>query len=327
MLTQISELNYVQPQSLPSLASSESTNPEPTSAGFVKLESTTSELTTSEFTNPEFTNPESTRLDSFNPEPFNPEPFNPASSDGCYQIVKEVLQRNRHQLRTPLALLRLYTDLLQATVSDAQAQSWIGQLQTAIEEMSSSLDHLTDINYVAGLNQTQNPQSFKHPQRPHLAGQHQAEPSQKDRYPEGCDLRHVWEHCCQSLHLWIEQKQLQMVGDTQSLWVGVDPWKMSQILQNLLNNAIAFSPIAGQITCRWQIVQADVVLTLSDSGPGLSADDLRELGTKFYSRRPGGTGLGLAIVRQILQDYHGHLWATNRPSGGAEFCVILPRSR
>lgn len=217
------------------------------------------------------------------------------TSEGGQSQLQEILQRQRHQLRTPLALMLLYVDLLKTTVVDRRSQDWLQHLHTTIQEMHISLDHLT--------------------QSPDSANQ-----------LDLCDLRQVLHQCLQEMHLWIEQKQLKLVCDAEPLWLRVDEWKIKQVFQNLLTNAIAFSPIAGHITCTWQTFQTEVLIKINDNGPGLSGADLRSLGTPFYSRRLGGTGLGLSIAKQIILEHQGSLWGSNLPDGGAQFCIMLPRS-
>lgn len=209
--------------------------------------------------------------------------------------LREVLQRNRHQLRTPLALMLLYVDLLKTIAVDSRSQEWIQNLRTTVEEMHISLNHLTEITV-----RTEKIDYF--------------------------DLRSLIAQTVQGMQPWIQQKQLTVVYDPQPLWVRVDEWKIKQVFQNLLSNAIAFAPTGGQITWEWQIFQTEVLIKISDNGPGLSVEDLRSLGTPFYSRRPGGTGLGLSIAHKIVLEHHGSLWGDNLPDGGAQFCITLPKS-
>jgi signal transduction histidine kinase len=124
---------------------------------------------------------------------------------------------------------------------------------------------------------------------------------------------------------WLKEKHIQLIYDHQPLKLHINGWKIKQALQNLLSNAIAFSPPERQITCEWQVFQTEVLIKIRDEGPGLSAEDLRSWGTPFYSRRPGGTGLGLAIAKEIIAEHKGSLWAENLPQCGAQFCIVLPR--
>ena len=104
----------------------------------------------------------------------------------------------------------------------------------------------------------------------------------------------------------------------------VDRLQMQQVFDNLLSNAVHFSPLAGTITCSWQIFQNEVSIQVSDEGSGLSPEDLQKIFNPFYSRREGGTGLGLTIARKIVLSHQGSLWAQNVKSGGARFSLILP---
>jgi len=225
-------------------------------------------------------------------------PLQPRSELDQPQIYA-VMQRARHQLRTPLALILLYADLLKTTSLDARSQEWLENLHLTAESMHISLEHLTEV--------------------PTPTAPLTDESFQKH------DLRELLDQCCQELQPWITEKHLILNCHAPTLWLPVDGWKIKQVFQNLLSNAIAFSPVAGQITCEWQSFQTEVLIKLSDHGPGLSAEDLRSLGTPFYSRRPGGTGLGLSIAKQFVLEHRGSLWAKNLPEGGAQFCVMLPR--
>ncbi len=209
--------------------------------------------------------------------------------------TKVALQRTRHQLQTPLALILLYADLLKQTAMERQTLEWLESLHTTAENMHISLTHLTDAASTADCG---------------------------ERY----NLRQLVMQCCQELQPWIAEKQLTVVYGSQALWLQVNEWQMRQVFQNLLHNAIAFNPIGGQITCEWQGFQREVLIKVSDQGTGLSAEDLRSLGTPFYSRRPGGTGLGWSIAKQIILEHRGSLWAENLADGGAQFCLTLPRT-
>ncbi|MBD2119522.1 sensor histidine kinase KdpD, partial [Trichocoleus sp. FACHB-262] len=202
----------------------------------------------------------------------------------------------RHQLRTPLALMLLYIDLLTAATRDSRSQEWLKNLRHTTEEMHTSLNYLTEVD---------------------------AAPDQRFG---SYDLHQLFEQCNQAMQPWLQEKQLRLGYDGPSLELWGDRWEIKQVLQNLLSNAIAFSPIGGRITCEWQSFQTEVLIRIRDEGPGLSPEDLRLWGTPFYSRRPGGTGLGLAIAKQIVLKHKGSLWAENLSERGAQFCIVLPRT-
>ncbi|NJO86091.1 MAG: ATP-binding protein [Synechococcaceae cyanobacterium RM1_1_27] len=102
------------------------------------------------------------------------------------------------------------------------------------------------------------------------------------------------------------------------------PFLLSQALENLLSNAIEFSPPGGEIICTCRPLGMRIVITIADQGPGLSPEALQSAFTAFYSSRPHGTGLGLTIAQKIVTDHNGLLWVENRPTGGAQFSIGLP---
>ncbi|MEM9882233.1 MAG: ammonium transporter [Planctomycetota bacterium] len=107
--------------------------------------------------------------------------------------------------------------------------------------------------------------------------------------------------------------------------------KLMQVLRNLLNNAMKFSPAGGVIEVGLALRGGAVRLTVRDDGPGIPADELEAVFDKFVQSSKtksaaGGTGLGLAICRQIVQGHAGGVWAENAPDGGAVFVVEWPKN-
>lgn len=107
------------------------------------------------------------------------------------------------------------------------------------------------------------------------------------------------------------------------------PERLAQVIENLLANAVSFSPANGVVLVSVRREQATVVVDVDDSGPGIPPEHLdRIFGRFFTSRPPGGDaphdGLGLAIVRALVEGYGGSVGAANRPGGGARLTVKLP---
>jgi signal transduction histidine kinase len=100
-----------------------------------------------------------------------------------------------------------------------------------------------------------------------------------------------------------------------------DRARVSQVLQNLIENAVHFSPQGGRVHVA--LVAAGgpeeewVECAVGDSGPGFDPADLPRLFEPFFTRRRGGTGLGLSIVKRIVYDHGGEVSAENHPQGGA----------
>jgi PAS domain S-box-containing protein len=109
--------------------------------------------------------------------------------------------------------------------------------------------------------------------------------------------------------------------------VQADAARITQVLQNLIENAVHFSPPAGQVEIALRTAQIEgsplVECTVKDSGPGFDPRDLSRLFEPFFTRRRGGTGLGLSIVKRIVYDHGGEVTAENHPDGGAVVRVTL----
>lgn len=103
--------------------------------------------------------------------------------------------------------------------------------------------------------------------------------------------------------------------------------QIKQVFDNLLSNAVHFSPNSGTVYCNWQVFKEEVFIQVSDEGKGISPEDLLNIFNPFCSHRPGGTGLGLTIAKKIVLDHQGSLWAKNLLGSGAQFCIILPKNK
>jgi PAS domain S-box-containing protein len=113
--------------------------------------------------------------------------------------------------------------------------------------------------------------------------------------------------------------------------VSLDADKIKQVLRNLLDNAIKFSPEGEGIDVAICRVDGSVRVSVCDQGPGIPQDELEAVFDKFVQSSKtktgaGGTGLGLAICHEIIAAHKGHIWAENRPGGGAVFSFEIPLS-
>ncbi|HVS86060.1 MAG TPA: HAMP domain-containing sensor histidine kinase [Gaiellaceae bacterium] len=109
-----------------------------------------------------------------------------------------------------------------------------------------------------------------------------------------------------------------------------DPHRFTEAVENLLSNAIKFTPESGSVELELREDGAFVTLVVRDSGPGIDADDLPHVFERFYRARSAegipGNGIGLAIVEAIASAHGGSVRAADRPEGGAEFELSVPRA-
>lgn len=116
----------------------------------------------------------------------------------------------------------------------------------------------------------------------------------------------------------------------RDIWCEIDTDKMMQVIDNIMNNAIKYSPDGGVITARLMESQEQVVISISDQGLGIPRQDLTKVFDRFYrvdkarSRKQGGTGLGLAISKEVVEAHGGHIWVDSREGHGSTFFISLP---
>jgi two-component system sensor histidine kinase VicK len=114
------------------------------------------------------------------------------------------------------------------------------------------------------------------------------------------------------------------------IWVDLDTSKFTQVIDNIVNNAIKYSPDGGVITARMIDAGNQVVLSISDQGLGIPRQDLNHVFDRFFrvdkarSRAQGGTGLGLAISKEIVERTGGHIWVESSEGKGSTFFIGLP---
>ena len=129
-----------------------------------------------------------------------------------------------------------------------------------------------------------------------------------------------------------EEKKYELVRDypITSVWIEIDTDKMTQVIDNILNNAIKYSPDGGKITVTMKTTDDQMILSISDQGLGIPKQDLPRIFDRFYrvdrarSRAQGGTGLGLAIAKEIIKQHKGFIWAKSIYGKGSTFTIVLP---
>jgi len=119
--------------------------------------------------------------------------------------------------------------------------------------------------------------------------------------------------------------------------IQADRPRLTQVLMNLLHNAIKFTPPGGRITIGAELMPGSetngssrqrILFRVCDTGVGISAEDLPRIFERFYkvdrARSGGGTGLGLAISKHLIEAHHGEIWAESREGEGSRFYFSIP---
>jgi two-component system phosphate regulon sensor histidine kinase PhoR len=222
------------------------------------------------------------------------------------QIRRDFVANVSHELRTPLTAIKGYAEALMDEPADAEARQRFLEI---IHRHSTRMERLVkDLLRLARLD----------------AGQESAELSR-------CDAEALITSLVNDFAPAAEEKrqQLHTAVTPQACTLVIDAAKLHDILRNLIENAINYTPEGGTITISADVHDGRYRVTVTDTGPGIPEEDLSRVFERFYrvdkSRaRPGGTGLGLAIVRNLVHVLGGDVEAANGAGGGAVFTVTLP---
>jgi two-component system, OmpR family, sensor kinase len=153
------------------------------------------------------------------------------------------------------------------------------------------------------------------------------EPMKRIRF----DLSRIVRECVDLVQPIADERGVKIHCDLRGLECDGDPDRIAQVITNLLTNAIQYNKEQGEVRLSAQIQNGTAVLTVADTGHGISADDLPHVFDRFYradqarTSLSGRTGLGLAISKAIVAAHGGNIEVTSQPGAGTTFTVRLPR--
>jgi signal transduction histidine kinase len=222
-------------------------------------------------------------------------------------LKDEFIQNVSHELRSPLALVRGYAEMLDAgelgELTPAQ------QMPVAVIARRARMlsDLVKDITMIL-----------------------EAEVSPPD--PEPVLWDELARNAVEDFQVAAQQTELTLRAEISPGLPPVcgAPTYLRRVLDNLLGNAVKFTPAGGTITVRLRRDEDFVALEVSDTGVGIPADKLARIFERFYqvdgsaSRRFGGMGLGLALVREIVEAYEGRVMVESQVGQGSTFRALLP---
>ena len=226
---------------------------------------------------------------------------------------KEFVSNVSHELRTPLTSMRSYLEaLLDGAWKDPEiAPQFLRVTQEETDRMIRMIKDLLDLSRM--------------------------DSGRAVLDLEYLNVNELFDHVIKRFEMMIQSSDKQSKAFSikrefteRQLWVEVDADKMIQVLDNIMNNAIKYSPDGGTIKCGLVETNDSVVLSISDEGMGIPKRDLTNVFDRFFrvdkarARSMGGTGLGLAISKEVVQQHKGKIWVESTEGKGTTFYISLP---
>ena len=226
---------------------------------------------------------------------------------------KEFVSNVSHELRTPLTSMRSYIEaLIDGAWKDPELAP--GFLDVAQSETDRMIRMIQDLLHLSRIDS-----------------------GKSELQKELIDLTALFTNVLTRFDMLLESEEYCNNNYTikrnlldEAIFVDIDPDRIVQVLDNVMNNAIKYSPEGGTITCTMAIKGSQVIITIKDEGIGIPAEDLDHIFDRFYrvdrarSRAMGGTGLGLAISREVIEQHDGEIWAESIERDGTTFYIALP---
>ena len=228
-----------------------------------------------------------------------------------YRIEHGVVEQRRfvadasHELRTPLAVMRAELEVaLRADDPAADASEVLDSTAEEVARMSKIVDDL-------------------------LTLAHRDENS-LELLLAPVDLGEIAAEVAGQLLPLAEEGGVQLVVEAPSVPVVADQARVTQVVTNLVDNAVKYTGAGGSVRVRVWEEASGGGLAVTDTGPGIGPEDLPKVFDRFFrldaarTRARGGSGLGLAICRELVEAHGGRIWAESVPGAGSTFTLTLP---
>jgi signal transduction histidine kinase len=223
------------------------------------------------------------------------------STDARKQMTADIA----HELRTPLSLILGHAEAVHDGVLPPNRENF-----EIIREEAVRLEHLVDDLRILSLAD---------------AGELSINLQEVSAQKLLSDIQATYFHIA-------SQKDVKIQSDVASdiPMLNIDPGRMTQVLTNILDNALRHTPQGGRINLSAQKVRDSVELSIQDSGPGIEGEDVNRIFKRFYRtdssrhRDDGGSGLGLAIAKSIVEMQKGQIWAESKTGQGLKILIRFP---
>lgn len=221
------------------------------------------------------------------------------------RMRSEFVHTVSHDLRSPLTSIIGYAELIEraGTLNENQ-QDFLARIHDSIQHITALINDLLDLGSVeAGM----------------------------DTRREYVQLEVILRYTLDMLQGQIKAKRLKVQTDIAPSLPAMraNPVRLRQVLDNVVGNAIKYSNSGGEVTISIKAEDNQLILQVTDNGPGIAAGDQPHIFDKFYrgaNTKEEGSGLGLAIVKSIVDAHQGRIWVESTAGKGSSFFIVLPVS-
>jgi two-component system NtrC family sensor kinase len=222
------------------------------------------------------------------------------------RLKSEFVSTVSHDLRSPLTSIRGFVDLIEMTGPlSEQQKSFVGKIRNGVTDITSLIEELLDLGRI------ESGAAFEF---------------------APLDLSEIINESVETLrgHAATKKQWLQVLVPPDLPPVFGNHLRLSQVVSNLVGNAIKYTPDKGEIKVWAEEQDNQILVAIQDSGIGISAEDQTRLFEKFYRVKSKetedipGTGLGLAITRTIVEKHDGRIWVDSEVGRGSTFTFLLP---
>ena len=225
------------------------------------------------------------------------------------KVKSEFVSLASHQLRTPLTAVNWYTEmLLSGDIGKFQPEQ-----KKYLKEIYNGNNNMIDLVKA-------------------LLNVSRIELGTLAIEPESTNLKKLSDSVLEEFKLIIKKNKLKIEKDyTKELSdINIDPKLMRIVFQNLISNAIKYTPLGGQINIGITKQKSDILISVKDTGYGIPKDQQSKIFTKLFradnivEKETEGTGLGLYIIKYVVEQFKGKIWFESRENKGTTFYVTIP---
>ncbi|MCK4491061.1 MAG: PAS domain S-box protein, partial [Candidatus Altiarchaeales archaeon] len=225
------------------------------------------------------------------------------------RLKDEFLTMTAHELKTPLTPVKVQSQLLLAGAMGKINEEQRKSLNMVLRNTDRFIRLINDISDISKI-----------------------EAGTLEFYMGGVQIADVIKDSIRDLNPLTKKKQITLIGQypAELPLINADDGRLTQVLTNLIENAVKFTQEKGKITVKAKKSRNNIVVSVEDTGIGISKKNLGKVFDKFFqadtgaTRKYGGTGLGLTICRRIIEEHGGRIWVESSLGKGSKFILTLP---